>query len=320
MNIANLLQPEIYFNHNLATEYDKRENKQASLFLDFLGSELTWTQDPDNISSKIERRAGISFNVTPHNHVVKKRKGGWIWTLHEAKQEEERLEKLLTQITAKNTPTLDEYLNAGEGIVKNLDLPYHRFDTDKVLANMHLSEDQQKIFSVNLHDLVIGNLTEAAMREILLKNKKEFIARSYLFHNSGRSQDEKDIRIFNINGINEETLGVRCQREYEGKYLYSGKRIREQRDKISDYVAFFNHIGHHIFYITGIVKKDFLSKNWLSIRDKMEGFEFPETGNESRLRMDYAGTNPLQFDVPMLNTKLMLRYSPQKFLEMLNNR
>ena len=91
----------------------------------------------------------------------------------------------------------------------------------------------------------------------------------------------------------ETSLGVRCQREFTGKYLYPKKRVYEHHDKIADYVVFFNHLGCHIFYIIGIVEKDFLVKPGPNPRGPlMETFSFPERSlatTRDEYGSDYSG-------------------------------
>lgn len=193
--------------------------------------------------------------------------------------------------------SFEEYIDIGEKVIRDIlgIKYYHRFPAGKISAHVAVSADQLRTFSgTNLRYLVLGNLGEAAMREILLAQNKEFIARGFLFHNSKMPQEEKDIRVFLNQSIlealdalgkpAETTLGVRAHESFKKNYLYSKDRVRANNagkgKGTADYVAFFNHFCHRIFYLTGIVEREFLVKDNLNTTNSpMEEFVIPESCN-----------------------------------------
>jgi len=255
------------FNKSLKKAY-KDEKSIERYCLNILKYELTWTKEEKE--GKIEKRVGIHFDEINPNLYLFETDFTSEWY---GKSISDTIEESLNRLGVKDK-NLEEYIKAGKKAVETLNFPYYKFSTEKVRAYMNVSEDQYKTFPTDLHDLVIGNLSERAMHELLIKENKKFKGRSFLVYNSDEAQEEKDIKIFEDEDI--KNLGVRCQRILDGNYLYSKKRVFKKRDKIGDYIVFFNHFAHHIFYITGIVEKDFLQKAEPESKTSMEPFPFPE--------------------------------------------
>ncbi|MBW2995651.1 hypothetical protein KY312_04825, partial [Candidatus Woesearchaeota archaeon] len=255
-----------FYNKRLASAFERK-----STLIDLLRYDLTYIGRQRKGS--IEKRVGLEFEkISAKNYIIAAENDGWIWR---EKHRKEQL-KIIKTALKQNRPTLKEYIKTGLKAVKKFGFPYHRFSTEKVLSYLNVAEDQQKTFTVGLYNLAISHLAEQAMREMLIENDKEFIGRAFLYHNSPREQEEKDIIVVTEKG--DKTLGIRCQKYFSGIYLYPKKRIFSAREKIADYVVFFSHFAHHIFYITGIVKKSFLKKERSTTfnQSPMEEFPMPE--------------------------------------------
>ncbi|MBW2966139.1 hypothetical protein KY342_03480 [Candidatus Woesearchaeota archaeon] len=321
MELKDLLFSGMYYNHKLAEEYRKRRNADSPS-ITLLIHDLTWTGEKRQGS--IEKRLGLEFeNISPDNFIKKSRKvDGYIFYRNSKQEKLDEIKQGLTHFGLKENPSLEEYLEAGKKALNELSLYYVTFPTEKVKAYMNVAEDQQKTFTVNPYDLAVSHLAEQAMREFLIEDKKEFIARAFLYHNSFKQQEEKDITIF----INQEqkSLGVRCQKDFAGVYLYPKKRVFEYRNKIADYIVFFNHFAHHLFYITGIVEKDFLSKPKSSstTESPMEEFPFPEAVNIEGFTHNYkiSVNDRTEADIRIdIIDKLKKRLDYNTFMNMLDS-
>lgn len=245
------LSPDIYWNKAF-----EKAHKEKDPGLEFLRNNLTWL-GPNGRPGILETEAGISYDISSENYIAR---------TSFSPQEQPAIRKIidenLEQIAGTTKPSLPLYLQKGKEIIERLGFPYHEFTTGQVRAFIELSKKQNKTFPVTLSDLVIGNLGESALHELLIKNNKEFHGRLFLVYNSKKSQTEQDVTAYNLRG-DELKIGVRSQRAFDtNRYSYSLKRIVRHRDKIGDYVVFFNNFGHHIFFITGIVQKDFLQINY----------------------------------------------------------
>jgi len=264
MSLKSLLSGKVYYNDKLA---DALEHNAPELML--LQYELTWLDKHGKGS--ITDQMGVDFsNIGIENYMSR---SNTIVEKYRNQMREEMRKTLDSFKLPYDNINLNSYLDAGQRAVEMLDFPYIRFRSEEVLAFMVMAKRQHRTFPVELHDLAIGGLAEGAMHDLLLNNKKEGIGRNFLMHNSDKPQDEKDVRIYTPD---EQTLGVRCHRGFSDTYVYSKKRVFDERDKIADYVAFFCHFGHHIFYLIGIVEKDFLRKVKSSSSTKMEDFHMPE--------------------------------------------
>jgi hypothetical protein len=313
LKIISQLEPGIYFKKRLSEEFSKKDS--PLIFL--LENDLTWRGDKREGS--IENRVGVEFEkICAENHIEKvDNTSSWVWLGSDKEKCIAKVNANLEHFELKpESLNLESYLDAGQKVIEELGFHYHRFSTEKVRAYMGVTEDQYKVFGFGeLHDLTIGNLAEQAMRELMIEEKKKFISRAFLYHSSEAEQEEKDMKIY---FPEEKTLGIRCQREFSGDYLYSSKRVVSQRNKIAEYVVFFNHFGHHIFYVTGIVEKEFLFRKYAGM-SVMAKFPFPEKNIEQYFA--YKEKNGEQvIDIEKLNENLGKRIGFKKFMKMLSDR
>jgi hypothetical protein len=285
------------FNKALAAEFMKND----SPLLKFLRTDLTQINSPSQFGATIEERLGLQLSsLDLHKYAKASSSSPFASSITDT--EEATKHMLQTFGIDPTNLTIEAYLDKAEPIIQGLGFPYIRFPTEKVLAYFNVSEDQNKAFaSAQKYNLALGNLGERAMQEILLQYGKEFIGRSFLLHNSDSPQDEKDIRVFMVKSDGddldpsfekaESSLGVVCSRQFTGRYLYSPERVRDQtkQGKIADHIAFFNHLGHHIVYLVGIVKRDFLFKDNYEPYKKgqREAYIFPESTYTVHDRLEF---------------------------------
>jgi hypothetical protein len=349
MSIQNLLDGKVHYNQRLSEEFDKdlvSYDAQGKLIpptgsnlLYFLKKDLTYPYEQN--TSAIESTMGISFTDQDIRQTIQKDS-----KLQQSISQEPVLRNALT----KNNQTLENitfetYLDMGEAALTELKFNnYIRFSTNKVRAYAEVSQDQKKYFDrtrntgyeTNLRDLFIGNAGERAMQELVFALDKESIARSFLMHNASIPQEEKDslVWFYNIKDMkyDKKSLGVRSQRNFSGNYLYGKYRIQNRRESIADYVAFFNNIGHHIFYLTGIVEKEFL-RGGIGSEDfnPMLKFPFPEhyyfldIYQAYNVPFDFTATDPKIIAQIEQQQKLKLqeafskRISPELFFDNLKN-
>ncbi len=326
MTIKDILDEGIYFNEKLAEEF----GKQKSELLDFLVYDLTWTGLPKEEGST-EERLGVTFSeIEARNYILRCERDGWKWQQKDKDAALFRIYDLLKHFGLPQSKVpFEDYLKVGRLIIRELGFPHIQIPTEKIRAYMNISEDQTKTFDVDPYGLALGNIAERAMQEILRQNNKEFIARSFLVRNTFRDQEEKDITVYDREN-QEMSLGVRCQREFTGVYLYSKYRVKNPTTsrKIANYIVFFNHFAHHIFYITGIVEKDFLlmgrDHDFFDefSRSPMMEFYFPEFNYgivKSRYMKHYGPEEPPEEKKKLLNDWFGKRLSFKQLLDVLQS-
>jgi hypothetical protein len=315
MVLREILPSEIYFNPALADEYEiefSGDRPHFSPRLNFLRGRIN-LPNPANANPgarNVQARRGLrasagSREVEQH------------FLSFEPDIVREYAKILREKGIGPGQLNFERYLDIGQEVIEGLGFPCHRFPTEKVIACMNDTEDQLKTFDTEWYDLFVGNLGERAMHHLLIEKSKQFTARGYLIHNVdhrfGGSQPLLDIeaksgRYDVVEGrYPPVSIGVRSQKHFSGKYVYNADSIKDNPQKIADYVVFFNNLDHHLLYITGIVEKRFLTD--AASRDYGNGwidFKFPEFPDIMGIFQDYG----LKPDRP-IEGRIIDNYGPE---------
>ncbi len=209
-------------------------------------------------------------------------------------------------------------LDKGEEAVSKLGFSYIRYDTKEVMDIFRTAEEQTCAMpQLKIKDMLICRLSEWSFHQFLNHVDMNLIKRKgHIYNNLYGERFGPDIVL-----EKGKTLGVRCQHNFSGDYLYSKDRVFRQRHKIPDYVAFFNHFQYHILYVTGIVEKDFLSAD-IEHHGKgfMHHFPMPEMYKSDMILKEYCNHDLNKKDIPDdiiqgLNTKFSKRMGMKGFLD-----
>jgi len=172
--------------------------------------------------------------------------------------------------------SLEECLKVGEEVI--LDIfgkeQCFKMDTEQVMTYIRVAQDSHAPVSgfSTPYDWALCQLSEMAMRLIFEREGKQIRHRGNLYHTlESERQKEKDFWVATAEGKKE--LGVKCHRSFSENYLYGWNRIKDQPADIAPHVVLFDHLCHHIFYITGIVEKEFLTSRKVSQSPYEKGME-----------------------------------------------